>query len=84
MEYLKYIGYLAALCSTGAYVPQVIRVWRTRSTQDISLKMLLVSVTGLVLWTIYGLILGDFPIIGSSGITLALALVLLNFKIRIG
>ncbi len=45
MSLLDYTGYAAALCTTGAYVPQVIRVWRTRSTGDISLKMSLVLVT---------------------------------------
>ena len=49
MALLDYTGYAAALCTTGAYVPQVLRVWRTRSTQDISLRMFLVLVTGLTL-----------------------------------
>ena len=45
MALLDYTGYLAALCTTSAYVPQVLRVWRTRSTHDISLRMVLVLVT---------------------------------------
>ena len=53
MALLDYTGYAAALCTTGAYVPQVLRVWRkTRSTQDISLRMFLVLVTGLTLWLV--------------------------------
>ena len=47
-----WIGYAAAFCTTTAYVPQVLRVWRTRSTRDISLRMFLVLVTGLSLWLI--------------------------------
>ncbi len=42
MALLDYTGHVAAPCTTGAYVPQVLRVWRTRSTQDISLRMFLV------------------------------------------
>ena len=49
MSLIDYTGYAAAICTTAAYVPQVIRVWRTRSTKDISLKMFLVLATGLAL-----------------------------------
>ena len=42
MALLDYTGYAAALCTTGAYVPQVLRVWWTQSTHDISLKIFLV------------------------------------------
>ena len=54
MSLMDYTGYAAALCTTGAYIPQVVRVWRTRSTKDISLKMFLVLITGLALWLTYG------------------------------
>jgi MtN3 and saliva related transmembrane protein len=84
MALLDYTGYAAALCTTGAYVPQVLRVWRTRSTQDISLRMFLVLVTGLGLWLIYGLWLGEIPIIAANGVTLVLAGIILYFKIRHG
>ena len=53
MALLDYTGYAAAACTTSAYIPQVLRVWRTRSTTDISLKMFLVLVTGLSLWLTY-------------------------------
>ena len=84
MSLLDYTGYAAAVCTTGAYIPQVLRVWRTRSTQDISLKMFLVLVTGLTLWLIYGLRKGEIPIIAANGITLMLAGTILFFKIRHG
>src|SRR3954451_14859887 len=45
MALMDYIGYAAAVCTTSAYIPQVTRVWRTRSTKDISLKMFLVLIT---------------------------------------
>jgi MtN3 and saliva related transmembrane protein len=84
MSLLDYTGYAAALCTTGAYVPQVLRVWRTRSTQDISLKMFLVLVTGLVLWLVYGFWKGEIPLIAANGVTLMLAGIILYFKIKHG
>jgi MtN3 and saliva related transmembrane protein len=84
MALLEYTGYAAALCTTGAYVPQVIRVWRTRSTGDISLKMFLVLVTGLALWLTYGLVRGEMPIIVANAVTLMLASIILFFKLKHG
>ena len=68
MPLLDYTGYAAALCTTGAYVPQVLRVWRTRSTKDISLKMFLVLVTGLSLWLVYGIWRGEIPLVAANGV----------------
>lgn len=84
MALLDYTGYAAALCTTGAYVPQVLRVWRTRSTQDISLRMFLVLVTGLTLWLVYGFWRAEIPLIAANGVTLVLAGTILFFKIRHG
>ena len=84
MALLEYTGYAAALCTTGAYVPQVIRVWRTRSTGDISLKMFLVLVTGLALWLTYGIVRGEMPIIVANAVTLMLASSILFFKLKHG
>lgn len=84
MAVLDYTGYVAALCTTSAYVPQVLRVYRTRSTKDISLKMFLVLVTGLCLWLVYGLWRGEMPLIGANSVTLMLASTILYFKLRHG
>jgi MtN3 and saliva related transmembrane protein len=84
MAVLDYTGYLAAMCTTGAYIPQVLRVWRTRSTKDISLKMFLVLVTGLALWLTYGIWRGEIPLILANGITLVLASTILVFKLKHG
>jgi MtN3 and saliva related transmembrane protein len=84
MALVDYIGYAAAFCTTGAYVPQVLRVWRTRSTQDISLKMFLVLVTGLALWLTFGVLKGEWPIMLANGVTLILAGLILLFKLKHG
>ncbi len=84
MSLLDLTGYAAACCTTGAFVPQVVRVWRTRSTHDVSLRMFLILITGLVLWLVYGVWKGEFPIIAANGATLVLAVTILYFKIRHG
>jgi MtN3 and saliva related transmembrane protein len=84
MVLMDYIGYAAAICTTSAYIPQVVRVWRTRSTKDISLKMFLVLVTGLALWLTYGFFKGEVPIVAANGVTLVLAGMILFFKIKHG
>ena len=84
MALLDFTGYAAAACTISAYIPQVLRVWRTRSTTDISLKMFLVLVTGLSLWLTYGIWRGEWPLIIANSLTLMLASTILYFKIRHG
>ena len=78
------IGLAAAFCTTIAFLPQVIKTWRTRSTGDISLAMFLVFTSGIFLWLVYGLIIGDVPLIAANGITLVLSGTILYFKLRHG
>ena len=82
MALLDYAGYAAALCTTGAYIPQALKVWRTRATQDISLKMFLVLVTGLSLWLTYGIHRSEWPLIAANSVTICLASTILYFKLQ--
>jgi len=66
-------GYLAAACTTLAFLPQVIRVWRTRSARDISVAMYVVMVTGVVAWIVYGLRIHSRPLVVANSVTLVLA-----------
>ena len=81
---IKLIGFAAAACTTVAYAPQVIKVWKTRSAHDISLGMFLIMVLGLALWLIYGLLCGDGPLIASNAVTMLLAGGILVMKLRYG
>ena len=78
------IGMIAGTLTTIAFVPQVWRVWKTRSTRDVSLGMYLVFTTGVVFWLAYGLMLGAWPIIVTNVITLALTGTVLALKLRHG
>jgi len=78
------LGLAAAFCTTVAYLPQVVQAWRTRSTKDLSLPMLLVLTTGLLLWLIYGAIIRDVPLIAANSVTFVLTGTILYFKLRHG
>ncbi|MDA9493601.1 SemiSWEET transporter [Bradyrhizobium sp. CCBAU 11361] len=81
---IKLIGFAAASCTTVAYAPQFIKVWKTRAARDISLGMFLVMVLGLALWLVYGLLSGDGPLIASNAVTMLLAGGILVMKLRYG
>ncbi|OFX14746.1 MAG: hypothetical protein A2516_00485 [Alphaproteobacteria bacterium RIFOXYD12_FULL_60_8] len=79
---IETIGFTAAILTTVAFLPQVFKVWKTRSTADISLAMFLSFCLGIVLWLVYGLMRQDWPLIGANAVTLVLAGTILIFKIR--
>jgi len=84
MHGISYIGSAAAICTTSAYLPQVIRAWRTRSTHDVSLKMYLLMVLGTLLWLAYGVAISDWPLIGANAISLVFTGSILFLKLRYG
>jgi MtN3 and saliva related transmembrane protein len=84
MTFTTALGLLAASCTTIAYVPQVLKAWRTRSTGDISVGMFLLMFVGIILWLIYGTILSDLPLMLANVVTAGLAGAVLVFKLRFG
>ena len=77
-------GYIAAALTTFSFVPQVLRVWRTRSVADISLGMYFVYTIGIAIWLVYGILIMSWPIILSNIVTLLLAGSVLAMKLRFG
>jgi MtN3 and saliva related transmembrane protein len=84
MSSLEWIGGIAALLTTCSFIPQVLRVWRTKHTKDISLLMYSLFTLGVALWLVYGVLLDAWPIIIANSITLLLAGMVLVLKIRFG
>ena len=78
------IGALAGALTTIAFIPQVWRVWQTRSARDLSLSMYLIFTAGVALWLVYGIALDALPIIVFNTVTLVLAATVLAMKIRFG
>jgi MtN3 and saliva related transmembrane protein len=84
MDFTNLLGFTAASLTTLAFLPQVIKIWRSRSTKDISLPMLITFIAGITLWLIYGLLVNAAPIYMANGITLILNLTILRFKLKYG
>ncbi|WP_434686328.1 SemiSWEET transporter [Pseudanabaena minima] len=84
MDFTNLLGFTAASLTTLAFLPQVIKIWRSRSTKDISLPMLITFIAGVTLWLIYGLLVNAAPIYIANGITLVLNLAILRFKLKYG
>jgi len=84
MAYLTLLGLTAASLTTAAFIPQATRVWRSRSTKDISLSMFTMTCAGIALWFVYGYLLGDIPLMVANGITLVLAGSIVVAKLRFG
>jgi MtN3 and saliva related transmembrane protein len=78
----KLLGLIAGFLTTMAFLPQVVKTWRTRSAKDLSLVMFLLYCLGVFLWTIYGIMIDELPVILWNIITLILAAVILFFKIK--
>ncbi len=84
MDWVTIMGYIAGACTTSAFLPQAIKIVKTRHTKDISLIMYSVLTAGIVLWCLYGMINHDWPLVVANGITLLLAGWILILKIRFG
>jgi len=76
------IGYIAAICTTISFLPQLVRVYRLKSAHEISLTMFLVYSFGVFLWLLYGISIGSFPVIVANALSLVLSLAILALKIR--
>tara|TARA_B100001248_G_C27221349_1_gene380461 strand:+ start:502 stop:762 length:261 start_codon:yes stop_codon:yes gene_type:complete len=63
------IGFIAAVCTTFAFLPQAIKVWKTKQTKDLSLRMYTVMFIGICLWFVYGLRINSLSIILANIVT---------------
>jgi len=76
------VGIVAALCSMTSFGPQIVKIWKERDASSVSLRMYLVTVTGFVLWTAYGVLIGSWPVIASNLVCLAMSGAVLALKWR--
>ena len=77
-NYIDLFGFLAALLTTIAFLPQLYKTWKTKSADDVSLIMLILFIIGLLFWIIYGLKINSIPILVANIITF-----IFNFSILI-
>jgi MtN3 and saliva related transmembrane protein len=79
----SYLGFLAAFCTTIAFIPQVIKVYKSKHTKDISLGMFLLLSFGILLWIGYGLMIKSYPVVIANAITIILSGYILIIKIKL-
>jgi MtN3 and saliva related transmembrane protein len=84
MDLTTVVGLAAGLLTTLSLVPQVTKIWKTRSAKDVSRRMFIAFCLGVSLWLVYGVAKGDLPMIIWNSISLALALGILGMKLRFG
>lgn len=82
MDLVTVLGLTAGCLTTIAFLPQLVKTWRTKSAEDISSGMLISFCVGLFLWLIYGICIGSLPVIIANAVTFVLAAVILFFKFR--
>ncbi len=77
------LGFAAATLTTLAFLPQVLKSWKRRSVDDLSLAMLVALNLGIVLWIAYGLAIAAVPLVVANIVTLVFTATLLGLKIGV-
>lgn len=82
MSYITIVGLIAGTLTTVSFLPQIIKIWKTKSTKDISLGMFVILCAGIFLWLLYGICINAFPVIIANSAILILVFIILVFKIK--
>ena len=82
MNWITVLGLIAASCTTISFLPQAVKAIKTKHTKDLSLGMYIVLTSGILLWLIYGIFIGDLPIILSNCVTFIFTASILYLKIK--
>ena len=80
MPWIEYVGLLGAFLSAITFIPQVVKAWQTKSVGDLSLMMLLIVLSSVIVWLVYGFYLHLMPVIIANSIIFFLSILLLYFK----
>ena len=76
------VGLSAAFLTTSAFIPQVYKIYKEKNADGISLTMYIILFTGVILWFIYGILIGSLSIIIANGVTALLQLSINIFKLK--
>ena len=79
--YIEFFGYFAAILTTLAFIPQLIKTFKTKKADDVSLTTLIMFLTGVLAWIIYGIQISSKPILIANTITFLLNFLILVFKL---
>ncbi|MBR9679378.1 MAG: hypothetical protein GON13_03865 [Nanoarchaeota archaeon] len=84
MDFVMIIGFIATVIVLSASLPQIIQIWKTKKTRDISLGMYFTLCVGMAAWLFYGILREDIVLITSNTIGFALYASILFLKIKYG
>ena len=76
------LGMIAGVCTTGCFVPQLLKIWREEDSEAVSKRMYAVSVTAFSLWMMHGMMIGSMPVIVFNALNVLLTGTILALKIR--
>ena len=81
MDIIIIVGAAGGIVSSVTFLPQVIKIWKTKSAKDLSMGTLLFLVLNVSLWLLYGILTNLYPIIITNGIVLSMVFIMLYFKL---
>jgi MtN3 and saliva related transmembrane protein len=84
MNNIELIGFLAAILTTAAFLPQVYKTWKTKDVSSLSLPMLILFFIGILSWLVYGFLKNSPSMIFANSITVVSSFLLMYFKIKYG
>ncbi|HQW83584.1 MAG TPA: SemiSWEET transporter [Ferruginibacter sp.] len=82
MSAIQILGLVAGTITSITFLPQVIKIWKTKSAKDLSLAMLALLMLGVSMWLLYGILVLDAAIIYTNSMVLIMSLVMLFFKLK--
>ena len=81
MDFKNIVGIAGSIFSSVSFLPQVIKLWKTRSAKDLSMMTLLFLILNVSTWLTYGVLINDLPIIITNIIVLSMVLLMVYFKL---
>ena len=82
--YKELLGYIAAILTTVAFIPQALLVYKTKNTDSISLSMFFIFTLGVITWALYGFVISQPPVYIANGCTFFLSVYILYMKLTEG
>ena len=79
---IEILGMFAGTCTTSCLIPQIYRIWKTRSVKDISVVMYVIFMIGVMSWLIYGIHVNSISMIISNSLSLCLAILIFAMKFK--
>lgn len=76
------LGFIAAILTTCGFIPQLIKIIKTKSVQDISFDMFAMFLAGVICWLIYGILIKSPPVIIANFVSMLMNITILCYKIK--